>query len=626
MDGKKANVAIKGIWSNTYNDAQVDYAVGGFSVMVMNHLKGNDTSNGNAIIRLPKEDTFYDYYGFDRKGGDNVNQYEDIGTNTQLSDVRGKDRAKNRGRLKTDRLLPVKVTVGGNDINIQKEEATASVYGDQRKYTRIPIKEDQLLAMNNLFKPQGDDPAEAGFFAEIVPAGVSEDMGFYLVENPFPCGLDMDKFFAGNTGLLKKYWLLTATGQQLVQKAKEVNLISGDEGYDADYDAEAVGDWIVTNGNSEKTVFKQKNAVVAPGQGFFVQTTPGAASVTITFNKDMRAQSRFGKKTGESTFSVEVGQTQRMEEMKENGETVYIDVDLNGNGIYGETGITLPGETEPRDEKEAVMVPVYTETVQDDPDNPGQTITIKTPVLDPVMEDVTVSRYVQSTDDGEVFPLKDRTRSEETNLLGLVITAERDGNQTSALVMQREDASDDFLPTEDTEVFITSDFESVPTVYTLCGRLATTINSIHEFRSLPLGVESNSDAPCTLTFKGVEALGDSVAFYDALEQTLTPLESGMTVSVSGQTQNRYYLVRSLIKEEAAAETHIQIFTEGLTAKVIASTAEPIVSVRCFDTAGRLIHSASPQSTEYSFTLPISGVYIIEAETENDRKTKKLMAR
>ena len=163
-------------------------------------------------------------------------------------------------------------------------------------------------------------------------------------------------------------------------------------------------------------------------------------------------------------------------------------------------------------------------------------------------------------------------------------------------------------------------------VYTLCGRLATTINSIHDFRCLPLGVESNSDAPCVLTFKGVEALGDSVAFYDALEQTLTPLESGMTVSVSGQTQNRYYLVRSLNKEEAAAETHIQIFTEGLTAKVIASTAEPIVSVRCFDTAGRLIHSASPQSTEYSFTLPVAGVYIIEAETENDRKTKKLLAR
>ena len=85
-------------------------------------------------------------------------------------------------------------------------------------------------------------------------------------------------------------------------------------------------------------------------------------------------------------------------------------------------------------------------------------------------------------------------------------------------------------------------------------------------------------------------------------------------------------MRSLNKKDAAEETHLQIFTEGLTAKVIASTAEPIVSVRCFDMAGRLIHSACPKTAEYSFTLPVAGVYIIEAETENDRKTKKLMAR
>ena len=100
----------------------------------------------------------------------------------------------------------------------------------------------------------------------------------------------------------------------------------------------------------------------------------------------------------------------------------------------------------------------------------------------------------------------------------------------------------------------------------------------------------------------------------------------MKFVVSGQTQNRYYLVRSLIQEEAAAETHIQIFTEGLTAKVIASTAEPITNVRCYDTAGRLIHSATPQTAEYSFSLPTKGIYIIDAETENDHKTVKLMVK
>ena len=304
----------------------------------------------------------------------------------------------------------------------------------------------------------------------------------------------------------------------------------------------------------------------------------------------MQAQSRFGVMDDGEEIRIEVGVKQ---DMKEVTETITMD----------------DGSTQ-----------IITYEV---PDYESDGVTLKT---SPIYDYVKVYSYAQTTNDDLKYKLKDRTRSEEANLAGLVITAERDGNQTSALVMQCEQASNDFLPTEDTETFITSDFENVPTVYTLCGRLATTINSIHDFRSLPIGVESNNDAPCVLTFKGVEMLGDSISFYDAVEQTLIPLKSGMQVSVSGQTQNRYYLVRSLIKEEAAEETHLQIFTEGLTAKVIASTAEPILNVRCFDTAGRLIHKASPQTVDYSFSLPRAGIYIIEAETESDHKTKKVMTK
>ena len=610
MGNMKVNVALKGIWSNTYNDATVDYTKGGFSVMVMNHLKGNDGSGGKAIIRLPKEDPMYQYWDFDR----NIN-----GTDTELEDVRNDlSRNLNRGRLKTDQLLPAStfiVETGDNETGLIDRYYDRYGY---RTITRVPIKESDLSTMNE----------NIGNFTEPISAGVS-NMGYYLVENPFPCGLDMDVFFTHNNKLHKKYWLLTKTGQHLVQFA------------------ESAGEWINHDGTSD-ALFTKANRVLAPGQGFFVQYNPDykrdpadpdpvTPPTEIIFFKEMQAQSRFGKKTGEDKYTVEVGQTQKMKELTElvddDGDpttdpveqTVYIDVDLNGNGIYGEANITLPGETEPRDEKEPVMVPVYTE--EDDPDNPGQTI--KIPVLQPITEEVTVSRYVQSTVEGEVFPLKARTRGEEAEgavLPGLVITAKRGESQSSALVMQHEKASNDFLPSEDTETFITSDLENVPTVYTLCGRLATTINSIHDFRSLPLGVESNSEAPCTLTFKGVELLGDSISFYDAVEQKLTPLMSGMTVSVSGQTQNRYYIVRSLIQKEAADETHLQIFTEGLTAKVIASTAEPITNVRCYDTVGRLIHSANPQTSEYSFTLPTAGIYIIDAETENDRKTVKLIAK
>ncbi len=524
MGGKKANVAIKGVWSNTYNDATVDYATGGFSVMVMNHLKNNDQSSNKSIIRLPKEDKMYDYYQFSQDGS------ADGGTDTDLTGAQGvqaqKNRAKNRGRLKTDLLLPE------IENKIQRTEKVVSQYGDARTYTRVPTVTTNEINNGSV----ATLPMTLRSISETVSAGIS-NLGYYLVENPFPCGLNMDQFFIVNTGLQKKYWILTDSGQQLVQQV-------------------ASGDWISQNGSN----FATAAAVLAPGQGFFVQANTAGEATTITFNNDMQAQSRFGKKSTDGT-----------------PHSVVVKTEYN----------------EATDE----IVEIY--------------------------ENVMVYNYVQDTD-RPLYTLK--TRSGMNSMSGLVITAQRDDYVSSALVMQREGASNDFLSEEDTETFITSDQEHVPTVYTLCGRLATTINSIHDFRSLSLGVESNSDSPCTLTFKGVEMLGDSVSFYDAVERKLTPLESGMQLTVSGQTQNRYYLVRGLNLKEAAEETHLQIFTEGLTAKVIASTAEPILVVRCFDTSGRLLYTANPDSAEHSFTLPGKGIYIIEAQTENDRKTKKVMTK
>ena len=430
-----------------------------------------------------------------------------------------------------------------------------------RTYTRVPTQ----VGANAL-------PMTLRSLAEDVAVGAS-NLGYYLVENPFPCGLDMKAFFAENSGLQKKYWLLTTAEagqsprQQLVQQAPN-------------------GEWVTA---SEGT-FAAANGIVAPGQGFFVEIVRNQqAPTTITYTKAMQKQSRYGVKSDNgTTYNIEVGRSQVTED-------VLVDADGDGTPettvqkiVYEEDGVT--------------------------------------PKTTPIMQDVVVYNYVQASGDGKRFPLKTRGEGAEAILPGLVITAERDNSQSSALVMQRSGASNDFLPEEDTEVFINSDLVNAPTVYTLCGRLATTINSIHDFRSLPIGVESTSDAPCTLTFRGVEMLGDSISFYDAVEQKLTPLESGMSFKVSGQTQNRYYLVRSLNLKDAAEETHLQIFTEGLKAKVIASTAEPITVVRCFDTGGRLIYTASPQLPEYSFDLPRAGVYIIEAETEHDRKTRKVIVK
>lgn len=545
-DGK-VNVAMKGIWSNTYNDATVDYTKGGFSVMVLNNLKSSGGGNDNpTIVRLPKEDTMYDYYRITETGAD------DGGTDTNLTDVQNTlNRAKNRGRLKTDLLLP-------ESTQKHEKEAGSYKYGDRRTYTRVPIKETDLKTMIDGIRNH----------QETASAGIS-NMGYYLVENPFPCGMNMDQFFTTNAGLEKKYWLLTETGQHLVQKA-------------------ASGEWITQSSGN----FVTANAVVTPGQGFFVQaTTPGEAT-NITFNKDMQAQSRYGVKANTGIdYEIVVGTKQKMTTKE---ETVTLD------------------------------------------DGSTQTVTIEVPevdndgnyVIEEIKENVTVYNYEQTSDENKQYSLRaaKQTDDEEASVMGLVITAQRGDQRSSALVMQRKEANNDFLPSEDTEAFINSDLQNIPMVYTLCGRLATTINSIHDFRCLPLGVESASDASCTLTFRGVETLGDSIAIYDAVEQTLTPLESGAQMTVSGQTQNRYYIVKGLDLREAAEETHLQIFAKGKEITVIASTQEPISSVRCFDTAGRLVYSANPQTAEYRFSLQSAGVYIIDAQTDSDRKTQKVMTK
>lgn len=90
----------------------------------------------------------------------------------------------------------------------------------------------------------------------------SEDL-YFLVANPFICGLDMDKFFDRNTWLERKYWLMTAEGQKVVMRN------------------ETTAGWVTVGGSDGS-----KN--VAPLQAFFVKKADGAdVGRTVRFTADM---------------------------------------------------------------------------------------------------------------------------------------------------------------------------------------------------------------------------------------------------------------------------------------------------------------------------------------------------
>ncbi|MBR5052095.1 MAG: T9SS type A sorting domain-containing protein, partial [Bacteroidaceae bacterium] len=202
------------------------------------------------------------------------------------------------------------------------------------------------------------------------------------------------------------------------------------------------------------------------------------------------------------------------------------------------------------------------------------------------------------------------------------IQAERDGNQSEATVIKSDAASNKFLPEEDLATFTVSDISSnIPVVYTLTGRLATSINRLHDFLVLPIGIESNSDEPATVTFQGVESLGDSLMLYDAKIDEAVPIYSGMSTRMPGRTQNRFFIVQASSIQRAIAESSLQIYGENGIVVVTSTTGQPITEVDVYDVGGRRVYSAKPDFSEHRFRMP-KGVYVVSAKTADLKQVKK----
>ena len=118
---------------------------------------------------------------------------------------------------------------------------------------------------NITYKLLTDKLSSATEFTQTITNNVAGNQ-YFLVGNPFPCGLDMTKFFNGNSLLIEqKYWLLTADGQASAMKT--------DAG------------WIAINTSGTPDV-------LAPGQGFFVKATGSSGTLELKFTAAMMASAR----------------------------------------------------------------------------------------------------------------------------------------------------------------------------------------------------------------------------------------------------------------------------------------------------------------------------------------------
>ena len=160
-EASKVDVNL-GYWSHVYNKVDESYAAdgtfGGFSIKAGNALLPKKPADGsklpNALLRLPKADTEYQYFDYDGS-----------------------------------------TTSGSKKGDVTKPDVSAIVSSDKNSTGHGKL----LVAFNN---------DEKHLAEKTQSLGTDNNSGFYLVANPYTCSISMAKFFEANTGLQKAIWIV----------------------------------------------------------------------------------------------------------------------------------------------------------------------------------------------------------------------------------------------------------------------------------------------------------------------------------------------------------------------------------------------------------------------------------
>lgn len=368
---------------------------------------------------------------------------------------------------------------------------------DGKEYTVDRTKSHRLIA---------DQLNEASHTITQTLTNQNTANAYFLVSNPFTCGLDMNQFFSTNASELEgaKYWLLTADGQLgVMQNADDKQ-------------------WITVNDATATTA----QGVLAPGQGFFVKAAQPMGSLSLRFTADMM------------TNAKAVGSTLRAPARRQ--------------------------------------------------------------------------------------PLGGSLRT-------LRIRAARGGLRSEAIVVKDTEANNDYQPAEDLDALVDNALADVPTVYTLAGTQASTINRRHTMFRVPLGILSNSDAPTRLTFMGLNKFNETLSLLDEQTGLVTPLTlstgaktDSVSLEVSGNAVGRYYILSSAepTPDDLASLTRPLIQVDNQRLVITSSPVHPLTHVEVVDAAGRVLYQMKPFTSSLRLKLP-QGIYVVEARTDEGKTVNKV---
>lgn len=213
------------------------------------------------------------------------------------------------------------------------------------------------------------------------------------------------------------------------------------------------------------------------------------------------------------------------------------------------------------------------------------------------------------------------TRSETAVPMLRISVADESGASSGSIIKVCEEASNEYVSSEDA-LLITGDLNSDhPMVYTAAGDMAAIVNSVREIDNLSLGISAPDNCQSEIRFDGVDSFGP-LTLYDSVSGECVAMYEGMTVKISGPSVGRYFIRR--ISSELESEVHMGISVSGQQVNVIAP-GEGNVAIRVCDVAGRVINAFESESESVSFKLD-RGIFLVDATKNGEHITRKVLIR
>lgn len=193
-----------------------------------------------------------------------------------------------------------------------------------------------------------------------------------------------------------------------------------------------------------------------------------------------------------------------------------------------------------------------------------------------------------------------------------------------ATVEIKSSADTDFYDDEDVELLYDSNLTELPSLYTVAGTEAVSLNSLPTVDMLPVGIVSSTAADATVTVTGASEFNRAVYLYDSQTGKSTELTDGTELTLAANAHGRYYITSILPQPEDDPDlSGIRCYSPQPGTLVVASPTEDLRQIDIYGIDGTAVKRLTPSGvTSVTVSLPRS-IYIVKARTSGSNATVKL---